>query len=128
MPSIDDIALCCRGPALSAFYHGTINRAESEKRLAAAYSRKNQSTSKNPSGLYLVRKSDRMACAYVLSFLGDDSAISHFVVTQTRDKRLNLGGLLFNTLPEVINYYSTPGRVFFRHFSGKYLYHNLPEN
>ena len=106
MSSFDDIALSYRGPAFSTFYHGTIKREESEKRLAD-FSQKNQATTKN-SGLYLVRKSDKMANAYVLSFMGKDSAISHFVITQTRNKKLNLGGLLFNSLHEVIAFYSFP--------------------
>ena len=104
MPSMEDITVKCRGTVRS-FYHGRVSRAESEKRLTA-FSRKNVTKT----GLYLVRKSDRMSDTYVLSFMGYSSELSHFIITKkAEDNRLSLGGLVFNTLHEVVAYYSTPG-------------------
>ena len=107
MPSLlsqDTTMLMCRTVALTSFYHGSIDRAESEKRLRA-YSKQDS----GQYGLYLVRKSDRMGGAYVLSYMGKDSSVSHFIIAKTPDNRLSLGGVLFDTLHEMVAYYSTQG-------------------
>ena len=109
MPSLlsqETTMLMCRTEALTSFYHGSIDRAESEKRLRA-YSKQEGKTEQ--SGLYLVRKSDRMGGAYVLSYMGKDSSVSHFIIAKTPDDRLSLGGLFFDTLHEIVAYYSTQG-------------------
>ena len=98
--------LMCRTVALTSFYHGHIDRAESEKRLRA-YSK--QDSKSGQRSLYLVRKSDRMGGAFVLSYMGRTSSFSHFVIAKTPEDRLCLGGLLFNSLHEMVTYYSTPG-------------------
>ena len=91
----------CRKMALNAFYHGEINQAESERRLEA-FSHKYQA---DGCGLYLVSKSDEVP--YVLSFVGNNNAISHFDITQSSHNRLSLGGLKFNRLCELVTYYSS---------------------
>ena len=99
--SNDETMGLCRKMALTAFYHGEINQAESEKRLEA-FSHKYQAYG---CGLYLVSKSDKVP--YVLSFMGNNNAIIHFDITQTSDNRLSLGGLKFNRLCELVTYYSS---------------------
>ena len=102
--------LVCSDSVLT-FYHGKISRHESEKRLKT-FSQTAQIYSGG--GLYLVRKSGKNDC-YVLSFMGHDSVISHFVIAKTADNKLSLGGIHFNTICELVNHYSTPGAHLLKH-------------
>ena len=98
--------------SLHTFYHGDIDRAESEKRLIKAYSLQQENNNVNSAGsFYLVRKSSRFEVhpTYVLSFLGYHGAISHFLITVTVNRKLSLGQVVFNTVCEMVAYYSTPG-------------------
>ena len=100
----------CRKMALVTFYHGNINREESEKRLRA-YVQENQC---HAGGLcYLVRKTDQTC--YVLSVIGNDSGanISHFIITQTSDNRLKLGELYFFRISELVTFFSKRGKAKF---------------
>ena len=97
MPSlaIDDSQLVvnmssCRTSALtitSAFcYHGNISRAESERRLKD-FSQTSSGRFKD-GGLYLVRQSSKRAEEdYVLSYMGNGGAMSHFIITKTANNR-----------------------------------------
>ena len=96
MPSlaIDDSQLVvnlssCRTSALtitSAFcYHGSISRAESERRLKD-FSQTSNGRFKD-GGLYLVRQSSKRAEDYVLSYMGNKGAMSHFIITKTANNR-----------------------------------------
>ena len=105
MTSVDDALLQCSTGKLATFYHGKINRAETERRLKA-FSKTNRI---QDGGLYLLRKSNRMGDIYILSFMGYGSAMSHFIVTKTADNRLSLGGLFFSNFCQLVTYYSNPG-------------------
>ena len=57
-------------------------------------------------GFYLVRRKGNTA--YVLSFLGYGSVISHFIISKTHDNKLSMGGFSFNNLCELIAFYCYP--------------------
>ena len=106
--------LICSDSSVLTFYHGKISRPESEKRLKT-FSQTAQIYSGG--GLYLVRKSEQNnEDCYVLSFMGYDSAVSHFVIAKTADdNKLSLGGIHFNSLCELVAHYSTPGAHLLKH-------------
>lgn len=92
MPNAEELALSA--PSRSQWYHGRLDRKESESRL-------------HSTGLlssYLIRESDRKPGSYVLSFLGR-TGVNHFRITAICGDYY-CGGKQFGSLEELVGYYT----------------------
>ncbi|XP_063172939.1 SH2 domain-containing adapter protein E [Candoia aspera] len=79
------------------WFHGSITRAEAESRLQLC-----------PEAGYLVRTSEMGPSKYSIALKTSQGCV-HIIVAQTKDHKYTLdqAGGLFNSIPEVVGYYST---------------------
>ncbi|XP_070807551.1 SH2 domain-containing adapter protein E isoform X2 [Pituophis catenifer annectens] len=79
------------------WFHGSITRAEAESRLQPC-----------PEAGYLVRTSEMGPTKYSIALKTSQGCV-HIIVAQTKDHKYTLdqAGGLFDTVPEVVGYYST---------------------
>ncbi|RXG72389.1 Ras GTPase-activating protein 1 [Armadillidium vulgare] len=77
------------------WYHGRLDRAQSEERLKQF----------GKLGSYLIRESDRRPGSYVLSYLGR-SGVSHFKITAVCGD-FYIGGRQFSALSDLVGYYTS---------------------
>lgn len=83
------------------YFHGKLDRRLAEERLCQ----------KGKCGSFLVRESDRKAGSFVLSYYGR-TGINHFRINHAYGSYF-IGGHQFDSLPELVNYYSsTSGLIF----------------
>ena len=87
-----DLALSA--PPESQWYHGRLDRHTAEERLKSS----------GKSSCYLLRESDRKPGSYVLSHFGK-TGVNHFRVTSVCGD-FYIGGRQFNSLSELIGYYT----------------------
>lgn len=76
------------------YFHGKLDRRTAEERLST----------EDRVGSYLLRESDRKTGSFVLSYYGR-AGINHFQITHAYGSFF-IGGRQFNSLPELINYYT----------------------
>uniref|UniRef100_H2Y687 Ras GTPase-activating protein 1 n=1 Tax=Ciona savignyi TaxID=51511 RepID=H2Y687_CIOSA len=84
------------------WYHGKLDRRIAEDRLLEV----------NIPGSYLVRESERKSGSYVLSFLSENSGMTHFrIISVCGD--FYIGGRQFECLEQLVAYYThqSPGEV-----------------
>ncbi|XP_013919446.1 PREDICTED: SH2 domain-containing adapter protein E [Thamnophis sirtalis] len=84
-------------PLPCRWFHGSITRAEAESRLQPC-----------PESGYLVRTSEMGPTKYSIALKTSQGCV-HIIVAQTKDHKYTLdqAGGLFDTVPEVVSYYST---------------------
>lgn len=82
-------------PPETQWYHGRLDRFQSEERLWAA----------SRLGSYLVRESDRKPGSYVLSYLGR-TGINHFRITAVCGD-FYIGGRQFDSLNDLVGFYTS---------------------
>ncbi|KAG0729183.1 Ras GTPase-activating protein 1 [Chionoecetes opilio] len=90
----DEVDSSLSAPPEESWYHGRLDRAQSEERLRQF----------GKLGSYLVRESDRRPGSYVLSYLGR-SGVSHFKITAVCGD-FYIGGRQFNALSDLVGYYT----------------------
>ncbi|KAG7176676.1 Ras GTPase-activating protein 1-like [Homarus americanus] len=91
----DEVDSSLSAPPEESWYHGRLDRAQSEERLRLF----------GKLGSYLVRESDRRPGSYVLSYLGR-SGVSHFKITAVCGD-FYIGGRQFNALSDLVGYYTS---------------------
>ncbi|KAF2362864.1 Pleckstrin domain [Trinorchestia longiramus] len=90
----DEVDSSLAAPPEESWYHGRLDRAQSEDRLRTY----------GKMGAYLVRESDRRPGSYVLSYYGR-SGISHFKITAVCGD-FYIGGRQFSALSDLVGYYT----------------------
>ncbi|CAL4130451.1 unnamed protein product, partial [Meganyctiphanes norvegica] len=91
----DEVDSSLSAPPEESWYHGRLDRAQSEDRLKQF----------GKLGSYLVRESDRRPGSYVLSYMGR-SGVSHFKITAVCGD-FYIGGRQFNALSDLVGYYTS---------------------
>ncbi|KAB7502503.1 Ras GTPase-activating protein 1 [Armadillidium nasatum] len=91
----DEVDSSVSAPPEERWYHGRLDRAQSEERLKQF----------GKLGSYLIRESDRRPGSYVLSYLGR-SGVSHFKITAVCGD-FYIGGRQFSALSDLVGYYTT---------------------
>lgn len=77
------------------YFHGKLDRRSAEDRLSV----------RGQYGSFLLRESDRKSGSFVLSYFGR-TGINHFRITHVYGSYF-IGGRQFDSLPDLINYYSS---------------------